>query len=106
MLGIHQDIGIGVCQTMKKKRQKNYGHKHRLFLYLMAGYKNFLTQKEQQIKMSSLLNVSNGASRKPEEFSLKDIEVLVDSEGENWFKRAYVGKFLRSCKDIDVCGRA
>ena len=44
------------------------------FLYLMTGYKNFLTQKEQQIKMSSLLNVSNDSS-KPEEFSLKDIEV-------------------------------
>ena len=27
----HQGVGIGVCQKMKKKRQKNYGHKHRLF---------------------------------------------------------------------------
>ena len=43
--------------------------------------------------MSSLLNVSN-ASKKPEEFSLKDIEVLVDSERENWFKRVHMGKFL------------
>ena len=34
------------------------------------------------IKMSSLLNVSNGSS-KSEEFNFKDIEVLVDSEEEN-----------------------
>ena len=47
--------------------------------------------------MSSLLNVSNGSS-KPKEFSLKDIEVLVDSEGDNWFKRAHVGKFLGLAK--------
>ena len=32
--------------------------------------------------MSSLLNVPNDASRKPEGFSFKNIEVLVDSEGE------------------------
>ena len=31
----------------------------------MTRYKNFLIQKEQQIKMSSLLNVSN-TSNKPE----------------------------------------
>ena len=43
--------------------------------------------------MSSLLNVSNGSS-KYEEFSLNDIEVLVDNEEQNWFKRAHVGKFL------------
>ena len=36
--------------------------------------------------MSSVLNVSNGRS-KPEEFSVKDIEMLVDSEERNWFKR-------------------
>ena len=46
-----------------------------------------------QIKISSVLNVSNGTS-KAEEFSLKDIEVLADSEEQNWFKRAHVGKFL------------
>ena len=50
-------------------------------------------KKELQIKMSFLLNVSNGSSR-PEEFSLKDIEVFVDSEEKNWFKRAHVGKIL------------
>ena len=45
------------------------------------------------IKMSSLLNISNGSS-KPEEFNLNDIEMLVDSEGQNWFKRTHIGKFL------------
>ena len=29
--GIHQDIGIGVCHKMKNKKQKNCGHKYRLF---------------------------------------------------------------------------
>ena len=36
------------------------------------------------IKMSSLLNVSNTRS-KSEKFNPKDIEVLVDSEEQNWF---------------------
>ena len=40
-----------------------------------------------------MLNVSNGSS-KPEQFSIKDIEMLVDSEEQNWFKRALVRKFL------------
>ena len=52
------------------------------------------------IKMSSLLNVSNGSS-KSEEFNFKDIEVLVDSEKQNWFKRAQVGNFL-GLKHIDT----
>ena len=43
--------------------------------------------------MSSVMNISNGSS-KPEEFSLKDIDLLVGSEQQNWFKRAHVGKFL------------
>ena len=43
--------------------------------------------------MSSLLNVSDGIS-KPEEFSLNDIEVLVDSKRGNWFKQSFAGKFL------------
>ena len=59
----------------------------------MTGYKKFFGQKELQIKMSSLLNVSNDSSR-PEEFSLKDTEVLVDSKVQNWFKRAHFGTFL------------
>ena len=40
-----------------------------------------------------MLNVSNSSS-KPEKFNLKDNEVLVDSEEQNWFKRAHVGKYL------------
>ena len=43
--------------------------------------------------MFSLLNVSN-ASNKSEEFSLNDIEVLVDNKEQNWFKRTHMGKFL------------
>ena len=43
--------------------------------------------------MSSLLNVSN-ASKKSEEFSLKDIEVFVDSKEQNWFKRTHMNIFL------------
>ena len=52
--------------------------------------KFFDLKKEQQIKMSFVLNVSNHSS-KPEEFSLKDIEVLVDNKEQNWFKRAHIG---------------
>ena len=43
--------------------------------------------------MSSLLNVSNGSS-KPEEFSLNDIEMVVDNKEQSWFKRNHLGKFL------------
>ena len=70
---------------MKKKKRRNCEDKHGLF--------TFLTQKEVQIKMSSLLNVSN-VNSKPKEFSLKDIEVFVDSEEQNWLKRAHVEKIL------------
>ena len=59
----------------------------------MTRYKKCFDQKELQIKMSSLLNVSNGSS-KSEELSLNDIEVLVDKKEQNWFKRAHVGNFL------------
>ena len=57
---------------------------------------------------SSLLNVPN-ASNKPEEFSLKDIEVVVDGEEQNWFKRAHVDKLLglpqieKSLVALDEC---
>ena len=57
--------------------EKNYGHKHTRFLYLMTGYKKFFDPERTKIKPSFLLNVSNHSS-KTEEFSLKDIEVLVD----------------------------
>ena len=43
--------------------------------------------------MSSVLIVPNAGS-KPEKFSLKDIEMFLDSEEQNWFKRAQMGKFL------------
>ena len=43
--------------------------------------------------MSSVLNVSNNSS-KSQELSIKDIEMLVDSEEHNWFKRSHAGTFL------------
>ena len=43
--------------------------------------------------MSSLLNVSN-ASNESEVFSLTEIEMLVDSGDQNWFKRAHIGQYL------------
>ena len=43
--------------------------------------------------MSSVLNVSNDSS-KSQELSIKDIEMLVDSEEQNWFKRSNAGTFL------------
>ena len=39
---------------------------------------------------SSLLNDSN-ASNNPEEINLDNVEVLVDSGDQNWFKRAHIG---------------
>ena len=77
--------------------------------FFVTGYKKKIYQKELQIKMSSLLNVSNDASGRPEEFSLKDIEVFVDSEEQKWFKRAHVGKLLgieniqTSLNDLENC---
>ena len=59
----------------------------------MTRYKKISGQKELQIKMFSLLNVSN-VNNKPEEFSVKDIEVFLDSEEQNWLKQAHLGKFL------------
>ena len=52
--------------------------------------------------MSSLLNVSNDASKKPEEFSRKDTEVFVDSEEQNWFKRAHVEEVFRDRGYLDI----
>ena len=48
--------------------------------------------KRLQIKMSFLLNVLNAS--KPEEFSIKGIEVLVDNKEQNWLKRAHIGRYL------------
>ena len=59
--------------------------------------------------MPSALNISNDASKKPEQFNLKDIGVFVDSEEENWFKRTQVGNFLglrhndTSVEGLDKC---
>ena len=77
--GIHQDGRIGACQKNVRKRQKNGGHKHGNFCVWCPDTRNFVDQKELLMKMSSLLNVSN-LSSKPQEFSIKDIEVLVDNE--------------------------
>ena len=76
---IHQDGRIGACQKNVRKRQKNGGHKHGNFCVWCPDTRNFVDQKELLMKMSSLLNVSNPSS-KPQEFSIKDIEVLVDNE--------------------------
>ena len=59
------------------------------FLFLLTGYEKCFWKKELQIKMSSLLNVSNGS--KSEEFNLKDIGVRIDNKEQNWFKRAHIG---------------
>ena len=94
MPGIHQGIRIGVCQNTKKNRQKNCGDNHRPTLFVpFDRIQIFFEQKELKIKISSLLNVSS-ANSKLDEFSLKVTEVLVDSEEQNWFKRAYVRTFL------------
>ena len=45
----------------RKKRQKNCGYKHGTFLCLVTGCKNFLTKKELQIKMSSLMPLTFNA---------------------------------------------
>ena len=66
------------------------------------------SQREVHIKTSSALNVSNTNS-KPEELTIKDIEMLVDSQEQNLFKRAHVGKFLglshidTSVESLDKC---
>ena len=78
---------------MRKKKHKKYGHKHGSFCVWRPNIKIFFDLIELNIKMSSVSNVSEDNSRS-EEFSLKNIEELVDSEGQNWFKKAYVGKFL------------
>ena len=75
----------------ENKETKNCGDKYRFFLCLLIQKKNF-DPKGLYIKMSSLLNVSN-ASSKPKEFSIKDIERLVDIKNQNWYKTAHVGKF-------------
>ena len=66
----------------------------------MTRYKKFLSLKELKLKMSSsFLNVFN-ARKKAEEFSLKDIEVLLDHKEQNWFKRTHIGRYLRIARII------
>ena len=44
--------------------------------------------------MSSKLSLLNASSSsKSEEFNLKDIEVLVDSKEQHWFKWDHIGNF-------------
>ena len=45
LLGTHQGGGIDVCQETRKKRQKNYGGKYRLFLCFHQKQKIFMTIK-------------------------------------------------------------
>ena len=47
---------------------------------------------------SSLLN--DAVCSKPEEFSLNNIEVLVDKNEQNWFKRAHIGQYLAIARII------
>ena len=51
-----------------------------------------------------MLYVSNG-SNKSEELNLNDIEVLVDSGDQNWFKRAHIGQYLYHNIDCQVIRR-
>ena len=48
--------------------------------------------------MSSVLNVLNGS--KLEELSLNNIEVLIDSGDQRWFKRAHIGRYLGIARAI------
>ena len=48
----------------------------------MTGYKNFLTQKELQIKMSSLLNVSNASNKSNEKYNGVSIIAKNNEEDE------------------------
>ena len=70
MLGIHQDIGIGVCQKMKKKRQKNCGHKHGHFFVSDDRIQKFFDQRE--IKKMSL-----SVQRWVESFKFNDKNIRV-----------------------------
>ena len=89
---------------MKKKKRKNCGDEREPFLCLVTGYKKFFDLKELKIKMFSVLNVSNGSSR-PEELSIKDIEMLVDSEEQNWFLEGLRGELFRVSSHPHVNGK-
>ena len=67
----------------------------------MDQIQKFLDLKEPKIKMSSLLNVSN-VSNEPEKFNLKDIEVFVDSEEQNWFEKGPCEEIFRDKGYSDI----
>ena len=51
--------------------------------------------------MSSGLSLLSTSGRsKSEAFNLKDIEVLVDSKEQHWFKRAHIGQYLAIARII------
>lgn len=58
--------------------------------YVSWGFQNVYKKRSSQV---SLLNTSN--RNKFEEFNPKDIEMLVDSKEEPWFKQAHIGTFWR-----------
>ena len=79
-----------IVRRREKRDRKIVGINMSLFvsgdqIQIFFGLKGLL------IKMSSLLNVSNAS--KPEEFNIKDIEVLVDNKEQNWFKMAHIGRY-------------
>ena len=82
----HSSRWWGWCldEDQKKETEKLWAWIYG-FLCLVTGYKNFFNQQRPQIKMSSLLNVSNNSSNS-EEINPKDINVLVNNKGQNWFK--------------------
>ena len=60
MLGTHQDTGIGVCQKMKKKRQKNYAHEHETFLCLVTDKNFFLSIKfDPHLILRAQINITS-----------------------------------------------
>ena len=85
-------MGYLVSLMMRMRRNKFFSQN--VFVSGDQIQKFFDLKRTTNKKMSSLLNVSNGSSRKSEEFSPKDIEVLLDSKEQNWFKRTHIGKCL------------
>ena len=66
-----------VCPRRREKRDRKIVGMNIGFFVSGDRIQKFFGQKELQIKMYSLLNVSNTTS-KSEEFILNDIELLVD----------------------------
>ena len=72
-----------------------------------SRYWDWCTSKDEKKETEKLWALA--WAFKSQEFSIKDIEVFVDSEEQNWFKRAHVRKFLglenirTSLNDLDKC---